>query len=314
MISSCRSTASARSGAYRHARRLWRRVSVVSLLLVLAFGLFAPPLWAQDESAGPVVRVETTSGKVLIGRLVSETESEIVIEARGLGRVTIQRSNVASLTEVEADRIRDGAYWFENPQSTRHFFAPNALGLPKGRGYYQNTWILLNNVNVGVTDHFSMGAGIVPIFLFGADAVPIWVLPKVSVSVPNTKLHLAAGAVAGGVLGEDGESVGILYGASTVGTRDDNATIGVGYGYADGGLSDTPAITISGMTRIGRTTYLISENYVFPGSEASGIVSLGVRWAPENFAVDFALIRPVTDADGLVGIPWLGVTIPFGDP
>ncbi|MCS4195563.1 hypothetical protein GGP46_000378 [Salinibacter ruber] len=39
---------------------------------------------------------------------------------------------------------------------------------------------------------------------------------------------------------------------------------------------------------------------------------MGVRWAPENFAVDFGLVRPLTAADGVIGLPWLGVTLPFG--
>ncbi|MCS3632659.1 hypothetical protein GGP55_003281, partial [Salinibacter ruber] len=95
----------------------------------------------------------------------------------------------------------------QNPQSTRYFFAPNAIGIPQGQGYYQNTWVFLNNVNYGATENFSIGAGTVPVFLFGAEALPIWVLPKVSISTPRDNLHLAGGAVFGGVLGA-GDSEG----------------------------------------------------------------------------------------------------------
>ena len=66
------------------------------------------------------------------------------------------------------------------------------------------------------------------------------------------------------------------------------------------------------MTRVGRTIYLITENYFFPGVDDANLISFGVRWAPKNFAVDFALVRPLADTDGLIGLPWLGVTIPFG--
>jgi hypothetical protein len=109
----------------------------------------------------------------------------------------------------------------------------------------------------------------------------------------------------------DSEGAGLLYGSATLGGRDHNVTLGLGYGFADGGFTDRPALNISGMTRVGRTTYLISENYVFPGVEDASLLSVGVRWAPENFAVDVALVRPL-DAEGIVGIPWLGVTVPFG--
>ena len=97
-----------------------------------------------------------------------------------------------------------------------------------------------------------------------------------------------------------------------MGNRDHNVTVGLGYGYADGGFASRPAINVSGMTRVGQKTYLITENYFFPGVDDANLISLGVRWAPENFAVDFGLVRPLTAADGVIGLPWLGVTLPFG--
>jgi hypothetical protein len=288
------------------------------LLVVLACGLAiwsgTGPVYAQEaDSLETTYRVETKDGTTVVGTLVSETEAEVVLKTKELGTVTIKRADIKRMEDVGADRFQEGEYWFRNPQSTRYLFAPNALGLPKGDGYYQNTWILFNNVNYGVSDHFSMGGGTVPVFLFGASAIPIWFLPKVSVSTPRDNLHLAGGAVLGGVLGA-GEDIGLglVYGSATVGGRDRNATIGLGYGYTDGEFSDTPAINVSGMTRVSRTVYLLTENYFFPAVEGANLVSVGVRWAPENFAVDFALFRPLgPDIDGFVALPWLGVTIPF---
>lgn len=294
----------------RHAHRLG-----IALLLVLGLvSLWGPCLHAQEaDPQEQLYRVETTDGQVLIGTLVSESEQEVVLDTRHLGELTIQRQNIDRMEEIPPDRFRDGEYWFPNPQSTRYFFAPNAIGIPPGEGYYQNAWIFFNNVNYGASENFSIGAGTVPIFLFGAEALPIWVLPKVSISTPQDNLHLAGGAVFGGVLGGgDSEATGLLYGSATLGNRDHNVTVGLGYGYADGGLADRPAVNISGMTRVGRTTYLISENYFFPGVEDANLISLGIRWAPENFAVDFGLVRPLSDVDGFIGLPWLGVTIPFG--
>lgn len=295
--------------------------------LLLGLVALGPPgglLHAQEpEAQAPTYQVETTGGQTLIGTLVSEDTAEVVLDTQAHGRVTLDRANVESMEEIDPARIQDGEYWFENPQSTRYFFAPNAIGIPKGQGYYQNTWIpqapgflLFNDVNYGVSDNLSVGAGTVPLFLFGADVFPILFLPKLSVSVPQSNLHFAGGAVLGGVLGAEGSGgVGLVYGTSTVGTRDHNATLGIGYGYTDGGFSDAPVINVSGMTRIGRTMYLISENYYSPAWEGAlegGVLSIGIRWAPENFAVDFALSRPLQEAVNVIGIPLLGVTIPFG--
>ena len=286
----------------------------IALVCSLAIWVGVGPVHAQEpDSLETTYRVETREGTTVVGTLVSETEAEVVLKTKELGTVTIKRADIKRMEEVGADRFQEGEYWFRNPQSTRYLFAPNALGLPKGAGYYQNTWILFNNVNYGVSDHFSMGGGTVPVFLFGAAALPIWFLPKVSVSTPRDNLHLAGGAVIGGVVGAGGDiGLGLVYGSATVGGRDRNATIGLGYGYTDGEFSDTPAINVSGMTRVSRTVYLLTENYFFPAVEDANLVSVGVRWAPENFAVDFALFRPLgPDIDGFVALPWLGVTIPF---
>ncbi|MEF8795448.1 MAG: hypothetical protein V5A48_03275 [Salinivenus sp.] len=289
------------------------------MALLLCVGALGGPdtLRAQDADTlaqeEQMYRVETTGGEALIGTIVSETDKEVVLDTRRVGTVTLQRTEIERIDSLDPARFRDGEYWFRNPQSTRYFFAPNALGIPKGEGYYQNTWILLNNVNYGVSDHFSIGGGTIPIFLFGANAIPLWVLPKVSVSAPRSNLHLAGGAVLGGVLGEVSEGVGLLYGSATIGNRNQNVTLGLGYGYVDGDVAGTPAVNLSGMLRVGPTVYLITENYIVPAGETGTVVSAGVRWAPRNFAVDFALARPVGEESGdLIGIPWLGVTIPFG--
>ena len=287
--------------------------------IVLCIGLLGA-LWgtgpadAQAQASDSTLyRVETTDGNVYIGTLVSENDEEVVLSTEQVGTITIARAAIQRIEAIDPTRIRGGEYWFENPQSTRYFFAPNAIGLPSGGGYYQNTWIFLNNVNVGVSDHVSIGAGTVPVFLLGASALPFWLLPKVSVPTPSDQLHLAVGGAIGGIVGE-GESAGagILYGLSTFGTTDNNLSVGLGYGYAGSDWSSRPVLNISGMTRVGRTIYLLTENYVFPGSEPSGVISVGIRWAPENFAVDFGLVRPLDVEDGFVGVPWLGVTIPFG--
>ncbi|PWN08272.1 hypothetical protein DDZ15_00730 [Rhodohalobacter mucosus] len=214
---------------------------------------------------------------------------------------------------IEPDRIRDGSYWFENPQGTRYFFAPNAIGLKQGAGYYQNTWILLNNANVGITDNVSIGAGLVPLFLFGQSSFPFWILPKVSIPITHGKFYAGGGALIGGVVGEDTDGgFGLFYGNTTIGNRDKNLTIGFGYGFGGGEISDTPLVNVSGLIRTNRTFQLLGEIYFLPGIEGSGFGIFGGRWAPENFALDFGLARPLSAVD-IVGVPWLSVTIPFGN-
>lgn len=275
------------------------------------FVLFINPQVSTAQS-GEIYRIETRDGNVFTGELISESDEEVVLQTESLGKITIRRDNIKKMTRLNDRQMRNGDYWHENPQSTRYLFAPNALGIKKGQGYYQNTWILFNNVNYGITNNFSLGAGTVPLFLFGSPWTPFWIMPKLSIPVASDKLHFSAGALIGGIIGTDSGSGGLLYGTGTVGGADKNLSVGLGYAYGGGEISSTPVVNISAMTRTGSSIYLVSENYLVPGTDANGMISFGVRWAPENFSVDFALLRPLEDLGTFIGIPWLGVTIPFG--
>ena len=280
--------------------------------LMFSFAAFFIITSAAHAQQSDLYRIETTDGNTFIGQLIAETDESITILTESAGEITISRNNIRKMTLLENDRMREDGFWHDNPQSTRYLFAPNAIGLRKGEGYYQNTWILFNNVNYGITNNFSIGAGTVPLFLFGSSSTPFWIMPKLSIPVASDLVHLSAGALIGGVIGEDDGSGGLLYGTGTVGDTNKNLTLGLGYAYGGGEISSTPVVNISAMYRTGQSIYFISENYFIPDTDAGGLVSFGVRWAPENFAVDFALLRPLEDFGGFVGLPWLGLTIPFG--
>lgn len=284
------------------------------LVSSMFLGSFNMTVLAQDEGQSEsVYRIVTKDGNIFIGTLVSENDQEITLQTDQIGRITIQRSDIRKMEQIDPKQVNDGEYWHENPQSTRYLFSTNALGLRKGEGYYQNTWVFFNNVNFGVTDHISLGGGLIPTFLFGSGSVPVWIMPKVSIPIANESLHIAAGGLFGGVLGEENAGLGLVYGTATVGNRDNNLSFGLGYGYADGRWADIPFINVSGMYRLSRNTFFISENYfVIADGETFGVLSVALRWAPENFAVDFGLLRPTDVGGELIGIPWLGVTIPFG--
>jgi len=271
------------------------------------------PAYAQQPDS-VLYRIEMKDGNIFFGHIVSENELVIVFQTEEVGEVKLQKNRIKSIRAIDDRRLKDGEYWFRNPHATRYLFGTNGIGLGKGEGYYQNTWVFFNNVNYGITKNFSLGGGIIPTFLFGTTAIPMWIIPKVSIPVVHDNLHLAVGGIFGGVLGE-GESIGlgIAYGVVTYGNADDNLTFGMGYGYADGTWADTPIFTLNGMHRFKSELYLITENYVVMAEgDVLGAISIALRWSPENFAVDFGLVRP-TDVEGeFIGAPWLGVTIPFG--
>lgn len=281
---------------------------------VLCLFLTSLPVPAAAQAQDQLHLIETNDGNRFIGTLVSEDSEKVVVRTSEMGEFTIFRTNIKSLSPVDAERIKNGQYWFVNPHATRYFFSPSAIGLRQGEGYYQNTWVFFNNANIGLTDNFSIGGGFIPTFLFGMWKTPAWLQPKISIPIATDNVYVSVGALVGGVLGElDQGGAGIVYATTTFGSPDRNVSPGIGFGFAGSEWASTPMVSISGMLRKGRTLYVISENYLFPGVDGFlGFGSLGVRWAPEIFAVDFALIRELNPSSSYIGIPWLSVTFPFG--
>ena len=266
----------------------------------------------EEPDGTPLLKVVTADGSTFIGRFVREDDQSITLEVENLGELTIIKENIRSAIKIAEEDLVDGKYWFPNPNATRYLFAPGAIPITRKTGYYQNTWIFFNNVNYGFTERFSMGVGMVPIFLFGVSALPVWLLPKYSIPIKTDKLHISTGAMIGGVVGVDGGGAGILYSTLTYGNRNRNITGGLGFGFVEDGISDNPVINLSGMYRLSIKSYVISENHFIPsGSGYDALWSIGYRYAPESFSVDFALIRPSGVSDSFIGIPWIGVTLPF---
>ena len=257
-------------------------------------------------------RIELVNENVYFGTIESRDTENIVFNSRELGIVNISVRNIKRMEEIAKDRLVDGKYWFDNPQAVRYFVSPTGFGLRKGEGYYQNVWVLFNQVSYGVSDNFSIGVGTVPLFLFSGSATPAWITPKVSIPI-SENVSFGAGAFLGTVLGAESGVFGQAFGSLTFGTRDKNLTTGLGYGFIDGEWSRFPAITISGMLRTGKRGYLISENYLFSsGSESFVLISFGGRRVGKKLTLDYGGFIPAGEVGGFVLIPWLGISIPIG--
>lgn len=284
-------------------------MKTITIFIFISFILNIHSIIAQETpDTAKLWRIETIDGNEFIGVIESRDTEKITLRTEVLGLITIQMRNIKSIQEVNRQQLVQGQLWAENPQATRYFWAPNGYGLKQGEGYYQNVWVLFNQVSVGITDRVSVGLGLVPLFLFEGSATPVWITPKVSIPIKKDAFNLGAGVLAGTILGGDSGVFGIAYGVTTFGNRDKNLTIGLGYGFADGEWASIPAISIGGMIRIGKRGYLLTENYII---EDVGIITLGGRTVWSNVSLDYGLALPIS-GDGFIGIPWLGLVVPFG--
>ncbi len=291
---------------YRAIRFAW--------LIFLGQLLLTQLSYAQTEIDTTYRHVVLKDGNTFTGRIV-RTGEDITIETATYGQITFKMADVVSITTPTGARVVNGQVWLKNPQSTRYLWAPNGYGLKKGEGYYQNIWVMFNQVAVGISDNFSLGGGTVPLFLFDGSPTPLWITPKFSVPVKKDKFNVGGGALFGTILGEDGLNFGILYGITTFGGRDKNLSLGMGWGYGDGEWATSPTITVNALVRTGPKGYFVTENYyIDAGGTPLVLFSAGGRRMINKFSLDFALAIPFSsDIDGFIALPFLGFAVPFGE-
>lgn len=293
-------------------------------LLIPVLALLAPvsaqdpppasvPTAAKPAPRDTVVEVRLRDGSVLYGRVIEETPERIVVVTVNGLRLEVPRAQVESL-RISAGRVVEGAFWAEDPNSTRLFFTSTARPLKKGDGYVSSFMLFLPLVAYGVTDRLTIAGGtpILPV-AFGR----MWYFaPKYTVA-KRERSAFAVGAL-GFVLPEDfadNGSVGIMYGAGTWGSRDRAITAGAGWGYvwASGtsGVSNDPVIMLGGETRVSRRVKLITENWMFTSGETEGFVSGGVRFIGDRLSADLG-VGGFTGTDGGCCFPLVNFVYNFG--
>jgi hypothetical protein len=301
---------------YLYDRKLLDMNTRCFLIAVLVLSFVFPVNDACSQESTDSLKlwvIDTEDGNSFMGSIVSEDSSLIVLLTETYGKVHIPLSQIKDIKELISTDLVEGEYWFDNPHDTRYFFMTNGYGLKKGEGYFQNTWILFNQISYGATDFLTLGAGVVPLFLFAGSPTPVWITPKIAIPIVKDKINLSTGVIMGYMLGEE-FGFGIGYAAFSVGNRDSNLTLGGGWAYADGEWAESPTLNLSGMTRVGRKTYLLTENYfIGTGGSSFGIISAGGRSVQKRLAIDYGLVFPIgADIGTFLAIPWLGIALPFG--
>ncbi|UCD06447.1 MAG: hypothetical protein JSV98_04245 [candidate division WOR-3 bacterium] len=251
--------------------------------------------------------LKTSDGSTFIGRITEIKEYVVVFES-DIGEIDIAILKIKEITEVPVTYMKEGAYWFPNPNDTRLFFAPTARNLKAGSGYFADYMLFFPMVAYGVTDNITIAGGM---SLIPGLAIPdqlFYFTPKVGFEMQ--KVSLATGILMAGLPGEDEPLIGILYGVTTLGNADNNATAGVGYGFVDWDFADKPFLILGGQYRMTRRVSLVSENWILPGVDEP-ILSGGFRFFGEALSVDLALVIPVGVGGEWPVIPYIDFVVKF---
>ena len=256
-----------------------------------------------DSTQTQILKID--EGSSFIGRVIDIGEEKIRFETK-YGIMTVSIFEISEISIISDDQIKEGKYWFPNPNSSRLFFAPTGRMLKKGEGYFADYFIFFPTVTFGITDNITLGGGfsIVP----GLDPFEQVLLftPKIGVKT-SEKMNLAFGALVV-KLPEDAPSAGILYGVSTFGSLDKSITIGLGYGYVKDDFADRPIVVLGGETRTSRSISLVTENWIVPEKDTP-VLSFGLRFFGEKVSADFALIFPLENE--VITFPYIDFVYKF---
>ena len=262
-------------------------------------------------------KVELKDGTVLTGNIMSEDETSMEIHLADIGLLTIDKDKIKRIVPLDASKDVRKSYWFENPHATRLLFAPTAIPLKRGEGYYQNIYIVGNMFNYGVLNNLSIGGGFdfITMFIRTGDG---W-HPMLNFNIKSgfrvsENFHAGVGGLYVTILDEF--SAGILYGLGTIGSYNTNLTLGLGWGFVDGTFEAKPFIMIGGMARISEKLWFVSENWIAPVNNDSKyypVFSYGLRFAAKRIAVDLAFINSKDIFEGIViGVPFVDFVIKLG--
>jgi hypothetical protein len=293
------------------------RLFMFLILLSVSF-----PVLTQVRNDTLNYLIQTRGKNRYIGKIISEDVGKILLLSRG-DTIAILPSEIVSREQIKGGTIKKGLVWKDNQLPTKYFLSQNGYGLKKGTGYYHNAWLLFNQVAYGLTDHLSIAASIMPFSFLGFSAAPVSGSAKISIPIVKDKINISASALGGTLLGQSGTFLGFKTGKShaifgsiasitTIGSRNNNLSIGGGLVFWGGDSDNAPYVSFDALLRLARNFSFISENYLFFNHDISDVYSLtGVRWIISNkAAVDLGITLPF--AEDMNPSILIGINLPFG--
>lgn len=263
-------------------------------------------------------------GSIINGIIKTFTNNTVSLYSENVGQIELQTTNIIQI--IKKEEVKTSTVSRENPHYSRYFYAPSAMPADKGEGYFQDIYLLFLSANYSVTSHTTIGAGfsIIPGISLGDQAFFV----NAKVAYKQTERFYLGGGGLYFSLGEIGGDIGIGYLVGTYGTKNHNATLGIGYGFSGDKLMETPVFTLCGMTRLSKRISFMTENWfgtvnynecIQPDCmeyrkvrEFHCLISYGLRFFSENISVDIAFMNvPTSEEMYFPGIPYIDFVVRF---
>jgi hypothetical protein len=291
-------------------------ISVLLLLCILAgtaYSSIRESLVIPDP--GDLQMLTLKDGSSMIGVITEVGQTTIKFETEmAILEVSIDR--IREVKIIPASSMKDGVYWFPNPNQTRLFIGPTGRTLGAGEGYFMDIYVFFPSVAYGITKNISIGAGASLFPGVGFKNQLMYGSAKVGFGLGKYFNVAASGLIIRLPDWDDDDEdqdpsdttdqssqdfVGLAFAVATFGTGDASVTGGVGYGYNDKDVSD-PAVLLGGEWRFSRRLALVTENWLFPSVDEP-LISGGVRFMGEKLSVDLAFFTVLEE--GAVTLPYI---------
>ncbi len=278
-------------------------ITIPIVFLLFLISIFS---YGQDnEKTEKLHRIKVSGHDVFIGNISHQNDSTLTIQVESIGEIKIDKKNILSIKELKRKaRSRIISHDF----APGYFLTSSGYGLKEGEIYYQNFWVFFNQVNFGLTDNFSLGIGMMPLFLIDGGPTPVWITPKVSIPIVKDKYNIAAGGLFGTTFGEDA-NYGVVYFSNTLGSRRNNVSFGMSWGYVEDGYADYPIFNIGFQIKVRPKAYIIADSYISSQRYDGAFVSFGGRSRVGKVFIDYGVLFPTVDET--VFVPLLGIKIPL---
>lgn len=265
---------------------------LISLITCCALALSAQ----QSDSTQVIVMVD---GSSYVGHVQSEDASQIILRNEAFGALTLSKVNIDTIywtpsdnIQLKSEEIVTEDFWFEPPIRSINFLTETALPLEQGEMYYQNILLFGQKIGYGVTDHFTINAGMeFYTVLYDRGPPSLLIAPKYTFTEQTSSVQFAIGSNI--VLPNNNGGYdfgGTTYGVVTFGNTNHNLSIGSGMAFSEEGIYKYPIFQVSGQTRIGRSLSLVfdslSGNYDYDYDEFINISSIMLRFMNRKLIFD----------------------------
>jgi hypothetical protein len=212
-------------------------------------------------------------------------------------------NDIEFVQKVSEENVLHGKYVPTNVHFNRYFFAQTAFNIPK-HSVNLSTYTLLSAIEYGITDHVSIAAGASLISIFNQEFGNTHLIStKVGGFAISETVTMGATGFYGVFENKTHRMASFIW---TLGNRNENLTFGLGYYNLTKNVNSrmpitnilvserktftSGLITLSGMTRISKKTFLMTENWIRRSPELPSIYSLGLRLAGSKFMFDICVL------------------------